>query len=111
MAEHVDFEKQKNILSSNGQNFRPDMVIKLPNTRTIVVDAKVPQSGYLEAISAKSKTDQQSAFISFASQIKRRIEKLSSKIYWQQFENCPKFVVLFLPGENLLSDAFRANAK
>ncbi|MDR1233054.1 MAG: DNA recombination protein RmuC [Puniceicoccales bacterium] len=111
MMEHVDFEEQQHIISSEGQGFRPDMVIKLPNSRTIVVDAKTPLSGYLEAISAKSKSDQQTALGSFATQIKRHIEKLSSKHYWQQFENCPEFVILFLPGESFLGDAFRANGE
>ncbi|MDR2779453.1 MAG: DNA recombination protein RmuC [Puniceicoccales bacterium] len=111
MMEHVDFEEQQNVVSSDGQSFRPDMVINLPNSRTIVVDAKAPLSGYLEAISAKSKSDQQSALGTFAAQVKRHIEKLSSKNYWQQFENCPEFVILFLPGESFLGDAFRANGE
>jgi DNA recombination protein RmuC len=87
------------------------MVIKLPNGRTIVVDAKAPLSGYLEAISAKSRIGQREAFSAFASQLKRHIEKLGAKNYWQQLPNCPEFVVLFLPGENFLSDAFRANGE
>jgi DNA recombination protein RmuC len=87
------------------------MVINLPNSRTIVVDAKAPLSGYLEAISAKSKSDQRVALETFAVQIKRHIEKWSSKNYWQQFENCAELVILFLPGESFLGDAFRANAE
>ncbi|MDR1413796.1 MAG: DNA recombination protein RmuC, partial [Puniceicoccales bacterium] len=111
MTEHVDFEEQENATSADGQNFRPDMLINLPNSRTIIVDAKAPLGGYLEAASAKSRADQQLANVAFASQIKRHVEKLGSKNYWQQFENCPEFVVLFLPGENFLSDAFRGNGE
>lgn len=111
MMEHVDFEEQESTTSADGQGFRPDMVINLPNGRTIVVDAKAPLGGYLEASSSVSKVDQRTAFAAFASQIKRHIEKLGSKNYWQQFANCPEFVVLFLPGENFLSDAFRANGE
>ncbi|MDR1432835.1 MAG: DNA recombination protein RmuC [Puniceicoccales bacterium] len=111
MVEHVDFEEQASAVSADGQSFRPDMVINLPNGRTIVVDAKAPLSGYLEASSFGSKADQQTALAAFATQIKRHVEKLGSKNYWQQFANCPEFVVLFLPGENFLSDAFRANGE
>jgi DNA recombination protein RmuC len=111
MLEHVDFEEQESSISPDGQSFRPDMVIRLPNDRTIVVDSKAPLGGYLEAISVASSADRQASLASFASHIRRHIEKLGSKNYWQQFKNCPEFVVLFLPGENFLSDAFRANAE
>ncbi|MDR3143944.1 MAG: DNA recombination protein RmuC [Puniceicoccales bacterium] len=109
MAEHVDFEEQKNVTSQDGQNFRPDMVINLPNARTIVVDAKAPLNLYAD-VAASTKRSDGEFFEKFAAQIKRHVEKLSSKNYWQQFENSPEFVVLFLPGENFLSDAFRADA-
>jgi DNA recombination protein RmuC len=87
------------------------MVINLPGGRTIVADAKAPLGGYLEAMAAPSKADQRAALATFAAQIRRHIEKLGSKNYWQQFPNSPEFVVLFLPGENFLCDAFRANAE
>jgi DNA recombination protein RmuC len=87
------------------------MVINLPNSRTIVVDAKTPLSGYLEAISAKSKSSQRVALETFAAEIKRHIEKFRSKNYWQQFENCPELVILFLPGEIFLGNAFRAKTE
>jgi DNA recombination protein RmuC len=111
MTEHVDFEEQESVMANSGQNFRPDMIINLPNLRRIIVDAKAPLNGYLEAIAAKSKTEQDAALTAFAGQIRRHIEKLGSKNYWQQFENSPEFVILFLPGENFLSDAFRADAE
>lgn len=110
MQEHVDFEEQVHTNSDDGNVIRPDMVIKLPNARTIVVDAKAPLTGYLEATSAHSVSEKNAALTIFSKQIKRHIECLSDKSYWDQFQSCPEFVVLFLPGENFLSDAFRANA-
>jgi DNA recombination protein RmuC len=110
MIEHVDFEEQESIASADGQSFRPDMVIHLPGGRTVVVDSKAPLSGYLEANSLQSTAEQRAALALFASQIRKHVEKLSAKGYWQQFKNSPEFVVLFLPGENFLSDAFRADS-
>lgn len=110
MQEHVDFEEQAQTNDSDGNIIRPDMIIKLPNARTIVVDAKTPLTGYLEATSAQSISEKNAALATFSKQIKRHIESLSDKNYWSQFQSCPEFVVLFLPGENFLSDAFRANA-
>ena len=109
MMEHVDFDVQSSVVSDDNQVLRPDMIIKLPNSRTIVVDAKAPLNGYLEASEATSIADKNMAFLSFSRQIKRHIEKLSEKEYWKQFTSCPEFVIMFLPGENFLSDAFRAN--
>jgi DNA anti-recombination protein RmuC len=65
----------------------------------------------LEAISAKLKSDRLVALEIFAAQIKRPIENLSSKNYWQQFQNCPELVISFLPEESFLGDTFRANAE
>ncbi|MDR1401879.1 MAG: DNA recombination protein RmuC [Puniceicoccales bacterium] len=111
MTEHVDFEEQKKTTSAEGNELTPDMVINLPNGRTIIVDAKAPLSGYLAAASAKSRAEQQDALEKFGRALRDRIRDLGSKNYWQQFENCPEFVVLFLPGENFLSDAFRGNGE
>ena len=72
MMEHVDFDVQSSVISDDNQVLRPDMIIKLPNSRTIVVDAKAPLNGYLEASEATSIADKNMAFLSFSRQIKRK---------------------------------------
>jgi DNA recombination protein RmuC len=93
MSEHVDFEEQENILSFDGQNLRPHLVINLSNTRSIIVDANALLSRNLELIPPQSKINQEAVFISLTSQIERHIGKRFFNRYWQQFENCPDFDV------------------
>ncbi|MDR1255825.1 MAG: DNA recombination protein RmuC [Puniceicoccales bacterium] len=107
MMEHVDFEEQESVRSSDGQSLRPDMVISLPNERRIVVDSKAPLSLYLDAIQQNTEQEKTNMLHSYASNIRKHIEHLSSKNYWEQFSISPEFVVLFLPGENFFSDALK----
>ncbi|MDR0679473.1 MAG: DNA recombination protein RmuC [Puniceicoccales bacterium] len=107
MMEHVDFEEQENVMSSDGQNLRPDMVINLPNGRRIVVDSKAPLSLYLDAIQQSTEREKTNMLHTYASNIRKHIERLGSKNYWDQFSVSPEFVVLFLPGENFFSDALK----
>ncbi|MDR0595398.1 MAG: DNA recombination protein RmuC [Puniceicoccales bacterium] len=107
MMEHVDFEEQENVMSSDGQNLRPDMVINLPNGRRIVVDSKAPLSLYLDAIQQSTEREKTNMLHTYASNIRKHIERLGSKNYWDQFLASPEFVVLFLPGENFFSDALK----
>lgn len=107
MLEHVDFEEQESVTSVDGQNLRPDMVIRLPNSRTIVVDSKAPLSFYLDALQRNTEQERSKILKLYAANIKRHIENLGSKNYWEQFQSSPEFVVLFLPGENFFSDALK----
>ncbi|MGM0644150.1 MAG: DNA recombination protein RmuC [Thermodesulfobacteriota bacterium] len=104
MAEHCDFEVQVN--SENADSaLRPDMVIRLPGGRTIVVDAKVGLDAYLNALEAGSEQERKACMDRHAGQIVKHITSLSSKQYYKQFANTPEFVVLFIPGENFFSAA------
>lgn len=104
MLNHVDFTEQTTVSSEIGIQ-RPDMVIKLPNGRNVVVDAKAPLTSYLEAIESKDPSIQTQKLKDHARHIKDHLVKLSSKNYWKQFEHSPEFVVLFLPGEAFFSAA------
>lgn len=107
MTEHVDFEEQENVTSPDGQNLRPDMIIRLPNNRTIIVDSKTPLSFYLDALQRNTEQERAKILKLYAANIRKHIENLGSKNYWEQFQSSPEFVVLFLPGENFFSDALK----
>lgn len=104
MVEHCDFVEQHSVTGDDGR-FRPDMVVRLPGGRQIIVDAKTVLSAYLDAHEAQNETQQAEALRRHAAQVKSRMDELSLKAYWTQFEHAPEFVVLFLPGEQFLGAA------
>jgi DNA recombination protein RmuC len=104
MAEHCDFTEQLHVVSEDGA-LRPDMVIHLPEGRTLVVDVKTPLDAYLEAIEAVTDEARGVALKRHAQQVETRVRQLGTKNYWAQFESSPEFAVLFLPGDQFLSSA------
>ena len=104
MAEHCDFTEQLHVVAEEGA-LRPDMVIHMPESRTLVVDVKTPLDAYLEAIEAVSDEARNVALKRHAQQVETRVRQLGSKSYWAQFQDSPEFVVLFLPGDQFLSAA------
>jgi DNA recombination protein RmuC len=81
------------------------MIVRLPDNRHIIVDAKVPLSAYLEALEAETDQARQALLASHSKQVQSHIAKLAQKAYWKQFKPTPEFVVLFIPGENFFSAA------
>lgn len=108
MVDHCDFAEQFSVTSDEGR-FRPDMVVQLPGGRQIIVDAKTVLSAYLDAHEAKNEIQQAEALRRHAAQVKGRMDELSLKAYWTQFDRTPEFVVLFLPGEQFLGAALDQN--
>lgn len=106
MLAHCDFFEQTHLNTAAG-GFRPDMLVKLPGNKQIVVDAKAPLQAYLEAIEAENEDVKSSKMREHAQQIKSHITLLSRKSYWDQFPETPEFVVLFLPGETFFSAALQ----
>ena len=108
MVEHCDFVEQESTATEDGQ-LRPDMLIKLPNHKNIVVDSKVPLSAYLESVEAPNEEARLAKLKEHVSQVRKHISQLADKAYWRQFEPTPEFVVLFLPAESLFSTALQSD--
>ncbi len=104
MTAHCDFIEQNTIHTTDGV-IRPDMIIRLPGKRQIVIDVKTPLDAYLASVNASSDTDRQQFLTQHANQLKNRIKELSAKKYWHQFSESPDFVILFIPGDQFLGGA------
>jgi DNA recombination protein RmuC len=108
MLAYCDFEPQVTVRGDDGA-LRPDLVVRLPGARRLVVDAKAPLSAYLEASAAADERTRAARLSEHAAQVKNHVQKLSAKRYWAQFPDAPDFVVLFLPGEAFFAAALDAD--
>ena len=104
MQDHCDFYQQPTAATEDGM-LRPDMIVRLPGNRQVVVDAKVPLSAYLDSLDNGDEENTQQPLERHAGQVKSHMNRLAQKSYWRQFEPTPEFVVLFMPGENFFSAA------
>ncbi len=108
MVEHCDFIEQVT-MTQDGQLFRPDMLVRLPGNKIIVVDAKTPLDGYLCAIETDKEEERVIQLDRHARHVKQHIDELAKKAYWQMEAQSPEFVVLFLPGEMFFSAALQSD--
>lgn len=108
MLDHCDFHEQESTDTEEGR-LRPDLVVRLPGGKNIVVDAKAPLAAYLEALEAQDEEARRRKLADHARQVKDHLAKLGRKSYWEQFQPSPDFVVLFLPGETFYSAALEAD--
>lgn len=104
MVEHCDFQEQVHA-ASDEKSIRPDMIIRMPDHRELVVDVKTPLDAYLEAAEAKDDAQRQLGLKRHARNVREHIRSLASKSYWKQFDKSPEFVILFIPGDQFLSAA------
>ncbi|MBI4986417.1 MAG: DNA recombination protein RmuC [Rhodocyclales bacterium] len=108
MLDHCDFYEQESTDTEEGR-LRPDMVVRLPGGKNIVVDAKAPLAAYLDALEAADDETRRRKLADHARQVRDHLVKLGRKSYWEQFQPSPDFVVLFLPGETFYSAALEAD--
>ena len=106
MLHYCDFAEQES-LRTEGGSLRPDLIVKLPAGKTIVVDAKAPVAAYLDAMALEDEAARKLKLQSFARLVRDRITELGRKSYWDQFEHTPELVVMFLPGDHFYSAALQ----
>jgi len=106
MTKYCDFIEQQTITTEGGR-LQPDMVIRLPRKRTVVVDSKVSVEAYLESAKADDENIRRRKLKEHAAHVKTHISNLAAKGYWEQFQPGPECVVLFLPGEVFFSAALQ----
>jgi DNA recombination protein RmuC len=109
MVEHCDFHEQVSQDGDSGRR-RPDMVVSLPNGRSLIIDAKSPLDAYVDAVEAVEDDARRAALTRHARQLRRQVQQLADKSYWQQCPGTPDFVVLFIPGDHFLSAALDQDA-
>jgi DNA recombination protein RmuC len=109
MMKHCDFVEQESAGDDEGRVFRPDLIVKLPGGRQIVVDSKAPITAYMEAHEATSDELRKAKILVHAQLMRRHLESLARKSYWEQFQPTPEVVVMFIPGEAFFSAALEAD--
>lgn len=106
MIEYCDFDEQPSLLGDAGRQ-RPDLIVKMPGGKTIVIDAKVPLEAYLDAQEAPDEATREQNMASHARQVREHMTKLGNKNYWESVQPAPEFVVMFLPGEAFFQAALQ----
>jgi DNA recombination protein RmuC len=105
MVERCDFTVQHTTTDGDDGRLRPDMVVHLPGGKSIVVDAKTPAAAVLEAVNCEDDATRRRLCAEHVVAVRRHIETLSRKAYWEQFDRAPEFVIMFLPSEAFFSTA------
>jgi DNA recombination protein RmuC len=110
MLSHCDFVEQQTTSDEEGRVLRPDLVVRLPGGKSIVVDSKVPLPAYLDALREDASDDERRARLAdHARTVRDHIHKLGQKAYWRQLPATPEFVVMFLPDETFFRAALEVD--
>ena len=105
LAEHTDFAMEVSVTDGEGGRLRPDAIVRVPGGKSLIIDAKVSLNSYQDAINAIDEVDRKRAHEAHALSMRTHVNGLSGKSYWQQFEDTPEYVVMFVPGEHFLTAA------
>jgi len=108
MVPYCDYVEKESV-SSDGRRLTPDMIVRLPNGACIVIDSKVPIDAYLSAAETQDDPKRESLLKEHARQVRDHIRTLGAKSYWSRFSPTPELVVMFLPGDPLLSTALQSD--
>ena len=105
LAEHTDFAMEVSVADGEGGRLRPDAIVRVPGGKSLIIDAKVSLNSYQDAINALDEVDRKRAHEAHALSMRTHVNGLSGKSYWQQFDDTPEYVVMFVPGEHFLTAA------
>ena len=108
MTAHVDFVEQSTIEGDNGK-LRPDVIIRIPGGKSIVIDAKTPLDAYLNAVEADDEDERRKFIDAHARQVREHVRALASREYWKALPETPEFVVMFVPGEAFFAAAIESD--
>ena len=100
MVNHCDFYEQE-----TEEGMRPDLIVRMPGDKQVIVDAKTPCEAFLEAIQLQDADAKEEKFKTHARHVRQHVMALGKKAYWQKFQPTPEFVVLFIPSDNFFSSA------
>ena len=106
MLEYCDFDIKESV-NADGVRLTPDLVVRLPGGKNVVVDSKVPSSAFLDAMETEPEAERDGKLRLHARQVRDHVVKLGNKTYWQHFQPAPDLVIMFLPGETLQSAALQ----
>jgi DNA recombination protein RmuC len=109
MVDQCDFVEQQTVWNEDGR-LRPDLVVKLPAGKQVIVDAKVPLDAYLDAMETEDELLREAKLRQHAAKVREHMSNLAAKAYWEQFNSTPELVVMFLPGETFFSAALQYDA-
>lgn len=110
MSSYCDFAEQPTTRDADGNALRPDMIVTMPSSRTVVVDAKTNIQGYIDAMSADTPEEAERHLERFARHVSEQATALAKKRYWKDYDGSPEFVVMFIPGDQFIDAALRRDS-
>jgi DNA recombination protein RmuC len=108
LSEHADFQTEVSITGEEGGRLRPDVIVRVPGGQSLIIDAKVSLNDYQDAFNSVDETERTQGLKKHYLSVKSHVTALGGKAYWSQFPEAPEYVIMFIPGENLLSAAIEA---
>lgn len=105
LSEHADFATEVSVTDADGGRFRPDVIVRIPGGKSLVIDAKVSLNAYQDAFGAVDEAERMTGLTAHAAAMRAHVNGLGAKAYWNQFDDAPDYVVMFVPGEHFLSAA------
>ncbi|WBH16406.1 DNA recombination protein RmuC [Sphingomonas radiodurans] len=105
LSEHADFATEVSVTDANGARFRPDVIVKIPGGKSLIIDAKVSLNAYQDAFNSIDEVERAAGLTAHAASMRAHVTGLGTKAYQNQFKDTPEYVVMFVPGEHFLSAA------
>ncbi|WP_066774868.1 DNA recombination protein RmuC, partial [Sphingomonas sp. CCH5-D11] len=110
LSEHADFATEVSVADGEGGRLRPDVIVRIPGGKSLVIDAKVSLNAYQDAFGAVDEAERVAGLTAHAAAMRAHVNGLGAKNYWSQFDDAPDYVIMFVPGEHFLSAALEHDA-